>query len=55
MRDDKPAELDFDLEALPRFEAGVLDPTAGELEPGHEGRVGTPARCVGPPAAESNP
>ena len=35
MRDDKPAELNFDLEALSGFEAGVFEPTAGELEPIH--------------------
>jgi len=51
MRDYKLAELDFDLEALPGVEAGVFEPTAGELEPGHEGRVGSPAKCVGAPAA----
>ena len=51
MRDDELAELDFDLEALARFEACVLEPTTGELEPGHEGRVGTPVGCVGAPAA----
>jgi hypothetical protein len=52
MRDDEPAELNFDLEALARFKAGVFEPTAGELEPGHEGRSGTGAspRRVGAPA-----
>jgi len=51
MCDDEPAELNFNLESLARFEAGVFEPPAGELEPGHEGRVGTPVGCVGPPAA----
>lgn len=51
MRDDEPAELDFNLETLARFEAGVLEPTAGKLEPGHEGRVDAAVRLVGLPAA----
>ena len=42
--------LDFDLEALIRHEAGVLEPAAGELEPRHERRCGPSARRVGSPA-----
>jgi len=50
MCDDELAELDFDLEALPGFEAGVFEPTAGELEPRHERRGRPSARRVGSPA-----
>ena len=42
--------LDFDLEALVRFEAGVLKPTAGDLEPREERRIGAVA-AVGLPLA----
>lgn len=42
--------VDFDLESLVRHEAGVLEPPAGELEPGHKRRCGPSARRVGSPA-----
>lgn len=50
MCDDELAELDFDLESLVRHEAGLLKPSAGELEPRHERRGGASARRVGAPA-----
>lgn len=39
VRDDEPAVLDFDLQALAWIEAGVLEPTARELERRHERRA----------------
>lgn len=50
-RDQEPLVLDFDVEALSGSEAGVFEPTARKLEPGHEGRFGTAVRLVGPLAA----
>jgi len=42
--------LDFDLETLARHEAGMLEPTARDLEPREERRIGAIA-AVGLPSA----
>lgn len=47
---DELAFVNFDLESLVRHGAGLLEPTAGELEPRHEGRCWPSARRVGSPA-----
>ena len=39
-RDHKPLVLHFNLESLARHEAGLLEPTARDLEPREERRVG---------------
>ena len=51
LRDDEPTELHLNSETLSWFEPGMFEPTAGELEPGDEGRLGVSARRMRAPAS----
>jgi len=39
VRDDEPAELNFNLQSLAGIVTGMLEPTTRELEPRHERRA----------------